>query len=303
MSLQCEEYLVPRSLPELFGLLRAHPEGKIVAGATDLIPQAREGRAGEAYFPVLIDITRVPELSRIEMRGNRLWVGATATFGDFLTHPLVLDHASVLAHCARQVACPPIRAQATIGGNLMNASPAADGTPALLVLDAVVHLARTGENGSPERRAVPLGEFVLAPGVTAIGAGEVVLGIDFPALAPGRDGTSFHKIGRRRSLIIAVVSVAATVRLSEDRSRFEQVRLALGSVGPVPIRATAAEQLLEGAPVTEESVRRAAARCTDLVNSRSRQQYRRSVVEAFAFRAITDAMSEIGRKMGVSHVG
>lgn len=303
MSLQCEEYLVPRSLPELFGLLRAHPEGKIVAGATDLIPQSREGRSGEAYFPVLIDITRVPELSRIELRADRLWVGATATFGDFLTNPLVLDHARVLAHCARQVACPPIRSQATIGGNLMNASPAADGTPALLSLDAVVHLASPGADGAVMQRALPLQAFLLRPGATGIQAGELLLGVDFPALSPGRDGTSFFKIGRRRSLIIAVVSVAATVRLSADRTCFEQVRIALGSIGPVAIRAAQAEQMLEGAPVTAEVIGKAAAVCADLVHSRSRQQYRRSVVESYVSHSIQDAILEMGQTMGVTRVG
>lgn len=303
MSLETNEYLLPRSLPELFTLLRDRPRAKLIAGATDLIPQAREGRKGESNFPVLIDITRIPELHAIEQRDDRVWVGATSTFADFLSNRLILDRGRVLTHSARSVACPPIRTQATIGGNLVNASPAADGTPALMALDAMIHLASPGENGEVQRRQLPLHEFVLGPGLTALRLNEVVLGLDFPALLPGRDGTSFYKVGRRRSLIIAVVSAAAVVRLSEDGSHFEQVRLALGSIGPVPVRATRAEQILSGAPVTEEAVRAAAAACTDLVNSRSRKQYRRQVVEAFIHRSIMDAVNEVGKGMEVTRVG
>jgi xanthine dehydrogenase FAD-binding subunit len=301
--LQTEEYLMPRSLAALWDLLRERPDAKLIAGATDLIPQAREGRKGENHFPVLIDITRVPELNRIERRGEQIWVGATATFGDFLSHPLILDHGRVLSHSGRQVACPPIRTQATIGGNLVNASPAADGTPALLALDAEVHLARVDASGEVIRRQVPLKDFLLGPGLTALGLNEVVLGVAFPALIPGRDGTSFYKVGRRRSLIIAVVSAATVVRLSEDRSRFQQVRLALGSIGPVPIRAEAAEGLLTGRPVSEAAVREAASACVELVNSRSRKQYRRQVVEAFVFRSVMDAVAEVGKAMEVTRVG
>jgi xanthine dehydrogenase FAD-binding subunit len=303
VSLQTEEYLLPQSLPELLGILRERPKAKIVAGATDLIPQAREGRKGDHSFPVLVDVTRVPELRTTELRGDRLWVGATNTFGNFLSDKLVVDRARVLSHAAELVACPAIRTQATIGGNVVNASPAADGTPALLALDAQIHLARLGAEGAVERRMLPLKDFLLGPGLTALELNEVVLGFDFPALIPGRDGTSFHKIGRRRSLIIAVVNAAATVRLTPDHTRFEQVRLALGSIGPVAVRATVAEEMLKGAKVEEDVVRQAASACADLVNSRSRRQYRRQVVEAFIYRSIMDAVSDIGRVMEVKRVG
>lgn len=299
--LQTEEYLMPRTLPALWDMLRERPGAKLIAGATDLIPQAREGRKGENRFPVLIDITRVPELGAIERRGDRIWVGATATFGDFMSNRLILEHARVLTHSARQVACPPIRTQATIGGNLVNASPAADGTPALLALDAEVHLARLDASGEVIRRQLPLKEFMLGPGLTALGLNEVVLGVAFPALIPGRDGTSFYKVGRRRSLIIAVVSAATVVRISDGR--FEQVRLALGSIGPVPIRAEAAERLLVGRQVAEAAVREAASACVELVNSRSRKQYRRQVVEAFVFRSVMEAVAEVGQAMEVTRVG
>lgn len=303
MILQTEEYLQPGTLDELLQLLREKPGAKIIAGATDLIPQAREGRKGDSYFPVLADVTRIAELRAIERRGERLWVGATATFGDLMRNRLVLDHGRVLTHSARQVACPPIRTQATIGGNIVNASPAADGTPALMALDAEIHLASLGPDGAVQRRQMPLGRFVLGPGLTAIAPDEVVLGVDFPALIPGRDGTSFYKIGRRRSLIIAVVSAAAVVRLNEAGTHFEQVRLALGAVGPTPARVTEAEQMLAGAPVSEEAVRKAAALCANLVNSRSRKQYRRQVVEAFVARSILDAAAEVGKQMEVTRVG
>lgn len=291
--LNCDHYLVPESLDRCLDLMEEH-EGryKLIAGATDMIPYAREARGGDLHFPVLIDVTRIPELSAVSRSGNRLRFGANTTFGDFLKNPLFQAHGRVLGHCADWVADSQIRHVATIGGNIVNASPAADGTVALLTLNATVTLA-SRRGGKRVERTMPLSEFVLGPGLTAIGPNEVVTSLECDALTP-EHGTAFHKVGRRRSLVISVASAAGVVRLTPERDRIAEVRLALGAVGPVPVRVPEIEEALVGQALDSDQILRAAARAADRVASRSRQAYRRDVVVAFVERAVMDSVRELG---------
>lgn len=301
--LHCDTYLVPGSLAEAFDRIDEHTDRyKLVAGATDLIPQAREGRQGDHHVPALVDITRVPELQGIRLQDGRVRMGALTTFQDFLASPAISKCGRVLTHCSRLVADIQIRLQATIGGNIVNASPAADGTVALLPLEADVILVRREQGRLVERR-LRLADFVLGPGLTQIRDGEILAAVEFPAL-PEDAGTGFHKVGRRRSLIISVVSVAAVVRLDASRRRFADVRLGLGAIGPVPVRAVDAETILNGAPVTPETIHRAAEAAAETwVRSRTRQSYRKVVTATFVARAIRDALAEIGCELEATDVG
>lgn len=297
--LRCDLYLTPASLDEALSLLSVHAgNSRLIAGATDLIPYAREARGGDIFFPVLIDLSRVPELSGASRSGPRLRMGANTTFGDFIKEPLLRTHARVLEHCAWWVADDQIRAVATIGGNIVNASPAADGTVALLALNATVHLAGL-RDGVRYERSLPLSDFVLGPGLTALGQGEILTAVECDALG-SESGTSFQKVGRRRSLVISVASAAGVVTLTPQGDRFADVRLALGAVSPVPIRVRECEEQLIGRPVTAEVIKAAAALGADRVSSRTRQAYRRDVVVTFLERAITDALNELGLRVEVN---
>jgi carbon-monoxide dehydrogenase medium subunit/xanthine dehydrogenase FAD-binding subunit len=292
--LTCDEYLTPRSLDEAFDAVEKNPGGyRIVAGATDTYPWAREGRAGDVHIPVLIDVTKIPELNVLAVSDRRVRLGAATPMQRFLDDPALGRALPCMPRCAVWFADDQIRAQATIGGNVVNASPAADGTPCLLAHNATVEIAGR-RNGRIVTRIMPLEQFVTGPNRTALAPGEILLAFDCDAL-PGYGG-SFEKVGHRRSLVISLVCLAALVRLSPDRRRFEDVRLALAGIGPIPYRLGEVEKYLRGAAVAGNIMARAAEMPVGLVASRTRQEYRREVVRGFMLRGLINAVRRAGGK-------
>jgi xanthine dehydrogenase FAD-binding subunit len=288
----CDEYLTPTSLDEALAALEAHRgQSRLIAGGTDILPWARQGRAGDVNVPVLIDITRIPELTERRISSGHVRFGAATPIQRFLDDKALVAAMPCMPRCAIWFADDQIREQATIGGNLVNASPAADGVPPLLAHAAEVELAcRRG--GSIARRRLPLDQFVLGSGKTAIADGEIMTAIECMAL-PGY-GASFEKVGHRRSLVISVVCLAVLVKLDASRRTFEDVRLALGGVGPVPQRLTEVEAFLRGAAVDRARLERAADMPLDFVQSRTRREYRRDVVRGFVVRGLVNALRRAG---------
>jgi carbon-monoxide dehydrogenase medium subunit/xanthine dehydrogenase FAD-binding subunit len=290
--LHCDEYLVPASLEQAFDAIERNPgRHRIVAGATDTLPWAREGRAGDVDIPVLIDVSRIPELNERSVNDQRVRIGAATPIQRFLDDPALNRALPCMPRCAVWFADDQIRELATIGGNLVNASPAADGTPPLIAHEAVVELAAR-RDGAIARRRVPLDEFVLGPGKTALAPGEILVAIECDAL-PGYGG-SFEKVGHRRSLVISLVCLAALVKLDPSGRRCEGVRLAIGGIGPVPRRLNDVEELLKAAPLSAELLEQAADMPVDLVQSRTRQTYRREVVRGFLMRGLINAVARAG---------
>jgi carbon-monoxide dehydrogenase medium subunit/xanthine dehydrogenase FAD-binding subunit len=293
--LTCDQYLTPRSLDEAFAAIECNPgRHRIVAGATDTYPWAREGRAGDVHVPVLIDVTKIPELNALAVTERRVRLGAATPMQRFLDDPALARAMPCMPRCAVWFADDQIRAQATIGGNVVNASPAADGTPCLLAHNATVEIA-SRRSGKIATRIMPLHQFVTAPNRTALVPGEILLAFDCDAL-PGYGG-SFEKVGHRRSLVISLVCLAALVRLSPDRRRFEDVRLALAGIGPVPYRLAEVEKFLRGAAVSGDTMARAAEMPVGLVASRTRQEYRREVVRGFMLRGLINAVRRAGGEL------
>src|SRR5215510_10056353 len=199
--LLCDEYLTPATLDEAFdAIARHHGRHRIVAGATDTLPWAREGRAGDAQVPVLIDIARIPELRARSVDERHVRIGAATPIQRFLDDPALARALPCMPRCAVWFADDQIRESATIGGNLVNASPAADGTPGLIAHEAVVELAAR-RDGKIARRRLPLTEFVLGPSKAAISSEEILVAIECDALTGY--GGSFEKVGHRRSLVIS----------------------------------------------------------------------------------------------------
>lgn len=293
--LSYDAYHRPRTLAEALDAVAALPPGgRIIAGGTDILPWAREGRAGDVHLPALVDVGRVAELRGWTRIGGRVRLGAATVFQDFLRDAGLRRLFPAMPYCAIWFADDQIREEATLAGNLINASPAADGTPPMLVHDAEVELARR-EGGAIVHRTVRLAEFVKGPGRTDLRPGEIVTAVIADAL-PGYGG-AFEKVGQRRSLVISRVCVAAAVRVSADGRRFEDVRLALGGVGPVPVRLAEVEARLAGAPVSAEAIAAAAAGTAARVASRSKVEYRRAVVEGFVAAAVQDALADCGRPL------
>jgi carbon-monoxide dehydrogenase medium subunit/xanthine dehydrogenase FAD-binding subunit len=295
--LTCDDYISPATLDEAFGAMAANDARyRIVAGATDILPWAREGRAGDVHIPVLIDVAGITELNVREVAGGKVRLGAATRFQRFLDDKALMAALPVMPFCSIWFADDQIRESATIGGNLVNASPAADGTPALLAHDATVVLA--AKRGSRiERRTLPLGEFMQCPSKTAIAADELLIEVSCDAL-PGHSG-AFEKVGHRRSLVISTVCVAALVELDQSKRAFRDVRLAVAGIGPVPRRIDAIEAALKGQRIEADRIVDAAGSAAALVASRSRQEYRREVVQGFVVRAIVNAARRAGADAAV----
>jgi len=290
--LTCDEYMSPASLAEAFAAMKANRgRYRIVAGATDTLPWAREGRAGDVHIPVLVDVARIPELCEISVDDKRVRLGAATPIQRFLDDPALGRALPAMPRCAVWFADDQIRAQATVGGNIVNASPAADATPCLIAHDAIVELA-----SARGKRSIPLQEFVTGPNKTALADGELLIAIECDAL-PAHGG-SFEKVGHRRSLVISLVCLAALIRLDMDGRKFEDARLAIAGMGPKPLRLTEVENFLRG-PLSADRLDAAADMPVSLVASRTRQEYRRDVVRGFMLRGLINAARRAGADSGV----
>jgi carbon-monoxide dehydrogenase medium subunit/xanthine dehydrogenase FAD-binding subunit len=287
-----DDYLMPTSLAEALRLwAAAKPGTKLLAGATDILPWAREGRAGDVHLPALIDLSRVKELIGYNVEGGKVRLGANVVYQQFLEDETLRRHLPVMPFCSIWFADDQIRQQATLAGNLVNASPAGDGTPPVVAMDGEIEMARL-EGEQIVTRAMPVIEFIKGPGRTDLQPGEIVTAVICPSFAGY--GGSFQKVGQRRSLVISAVCAAALVKTDATGTVFEDVRLALGGVGPVPIRLNDIEAMLKGKRITRELVAEASVLPADRVASRSRVEYRRNVVRGFVEAAIEDALVALG---------
>lgn len=286
--LTCDTYHLPTNLQDALELWSEAPQGsRLVSGATDILPWAREGRAGDVHIPSFIDVTRVAEFKGHSIAHGRVRLGANTVYQDFLTERVLKHLLPCMPYCAIWFADDQIREQATLAGNLANASPVADGTPAVAALNGVVELARL-EDGEIKTRQFTVSDFILGPGQTVLQAGEIITSISLDALAGY--GGSFQKVGQRRSLVISVACCAALVKADITGRYFDDVRLALGGVGPRPIRLNAVESLLRGEKISRRTIHDVAQLAADEVASRSRQEYRRSVVIGFVKAGIEEAL-------------
>lgn len=267
-----ERYLQPTSLSESLVLLANHRErARLVAGGTDVLVEL--GR-GIRPTTTLIDLTRIAELGGIAARDGAIVLGALATHNDVIASALCRRSLRPLAQACLEVGAPQLRTRATVAGNLVTASPANDTITPLVALGASVVLTSTrGE------RVVPLDAFYLGVRRTAMEPDELLREIRIPAL-PSGVRARFIKLGLRRAQAIAVVNVALIVALSGNR--VAEARIALGSVAPTVIRASAAESFLSGRTLDDdacaEAGRLAAAAAAPIDDVRGGGAYRRTVL-------------------------
>jgi CO/xanthine dehydrogenase FAD-binding subunit len=244
------EVLRPTSLPEALELLAERPDARPIAGGTDLMVQLRDGRKHAA---ALVDLGRIG-LELVRESDTELEIGAATRMDRIAAEPRIRSLFPALAAAAAQVGAWPIQCRATLGGNLANASPAADTAPALLVEGAILKVA-----SSAGPRQLAIDEFFLGPGRNALAPGELILSVllPFPQTDSGaRVVERFAKVGPRREQIISVVSLAGRAVVRADGT-LSEVRLALGSAAPTPVRARHVEGVLAGR-VPDPEVRREA---------------------------------------------
>jgi CO/xanthine dehydrogenase FAD-binding subunit len=270
----------PLSLEDALGALREMPEAQLLAGGTDFMVEVNFGHRQPA---AIIGLRRVKELKGFEIRGTDLVLRAGLTYREMEHERELIEELPALAQAARTVGSPQIRNAGTIGGNLGTASPAGDTLPVLAALDAEIVLV-----SAAGLRTLSLAEFVTGPKKTALRPAEIIHEVRVPRV---RGPQEFLKVGTRNAMVIAIANCVVVVDLDK-----RTVRCALGSVGPVPIRAVAAEAFIAGeidwdrlsAPPSaigrfSELVAAAARPITD---HRSTAEYRRHAVNVIAGRAL-----------------
>ena len=276
----------PSRLEVAYSLL-ADAEGaawRPVAGGTDLMVQLT-GELGEPPERVL-DIWGLDELRGISVDADALVLGALTTYTEIRRSPVVAEFLPALVEAAATIGAAQIQNRGTIGGNVVNASPAGDTLPVLLACGAQMVLgSASGE------RTVPADEFWPAYRTTARGPDELLLRVRIP-LAPDRQ-VRFRKVGTRRAQAISKVVMALAWRAADPSQPWSGVRLALGSVAPTTTRALATEAVLEGAAATRETADAAAAALVaelhPIDDVRSTADYRRVVAGRVLHRLLRDA--------------
>ncbi len=282
-------YYQPQSLDEAFGLMEKYQgRARYVGGGTDAMIRVKQG----VWQPeALISLRWIKELRGIEKADGLLRLGSMALWREIETDPLVVRHAPALADAASMVANPQIRNVATVGGNLCNAAPSADGAPPLMVLGATLTI--TGPKGE---REVPISEFFEGPGKHCMQPDEVLTAILIPEM-PHRSGMAFLKSGRVTQ-DIAVANTAVWVQMSDGVC--EACRVAAGAVGPVPMRLRGVEAFVQGKEITPELLLeiqdRAAAEVTPITDVRSTESYRRLVTGVMVKRAMEQALKRAGQE-------
>ncbi len=273
------QYHRPGTIEEAFHLAAANPGARLIAGGTDLLVQMNHGRV---ETPALISLRGLPELGGIAVT-DRVRIGATVPLADVGFHPVVAQRFPALAGAIAILGSRQIRNVATVGGNLCNASPAADTAPALLIYGASVEL-----RGADSTREITLEEFLLGPGETALEPGEILTAI---LLELPREGTRSVFLRKGRVMMdLAITSVAALVEM--NGIKWAKVRMAAGAVAPVPSRLRETERLIEGeespldAGTRERAIAAVRSEISPITDLRSTADYRLHLTGVLADRAL-----------------
>ncbi len=286
------DYWQPGTVDEALQLLSQYRhESQVLAGGTDLLVQMKLGRISPR---VVVNVCHIPAINQIEERGGGLTIGAATHVREIERSAIAHRRYSALAEAASQVGSVQIRNMATIGGNMCNASPAADLPPTLLALGATVTIA--GRDGE---RTLPIDEFFLGHRHIAAGADELLVRIDLPAPAPGL-GSAFFKIAR---VACDVAKVNAAAAIEREDGHIRDCRIALGSISTTAIRSRRAEEVLIGQPYSPERVLQAAEEASLEVQvsrrsrmGRSTPEYRRTAVKSL----VKDALEMAWQRAAVN---
>ena len=285
MTLPQFTFLMPTSLSEACALLEKHQgKIKIKAGGTDMIVRLSH-RAVKPDF--LMTLKKIPDLNDISYTPEEgLSIGALALLREVEINPIILEHAPMLARAAHATATVQIRNMGTVMGNVCNASPSADNIPTLVAMNARI----IASSGAKERE-IPIDEFFLGPGRSALQVNEIAVAIKVPVLA-ARSGVSYQKISPRSKVDIAAVNIGALITLDEA-GECRAVRISMGAVGPTPLRAVQAENFLHSKKITDKTLaeagRLAAEDASPISDVRASREYRKLMVEVLTTRALKEA--------------
>ena len=275
-------YACPTTIAEAVAAMQADG-ARALAGGTDLIPQMREGRRQVAR---VVDLKRIPALTSITAGADGgLVLGAAASASYVARHASVVSAFPAVAQSARLIGSLQVQNRASLGGNICNAAPSADAVPALICYQASARIA-----GPTGQREEALEAFIRAPGKTSLAAGELLVSIVMPPVAP-RSATAYLRFTPRREMDIAIAGAAAWISL-DAAGKVAAARVVLASVGPTPVRAASAERHLLGerpsSALFESAGRLAAGDARPISDTRGSADYRRSLVAVLTARALAD---------------
>ena len=281
------DYIAAKSIGEAIALLSQG--GKVMAGGTDLIVEMRD----RAMQPgKVIDLKKIPGLDYLEYRdGEGLRLGALARIRDIETSKVIREKFWLLSEAAGYLGSVQVRNRATVGGNLCHATPSADMAPALIGLGAMVRY-----SGAGGEKVLPLEDFFQGPGKTVLQGDEILTEIRVPEMGRYTDGV-YLKFSPRRAMDLAVVGVASVLTTDKTGSKCEEIRIVLGAVAPVPMRAKKAEEVLRGKKLNETLIREAgkvaSQEAKPITDIRASEWYRRQIVEELTVRTVQQAWERI----------
>ena len=279
-----EKYIRAASSEECVQILSDYgADAKILAGGTDLIPQMRNG---SLHVKVLIDLTRVPEFCCLKKKGEGFFIGTAFRLARLQKCDELTGALSVLCQCAGHVSSMQVRNVATLGGNVCNASPAADVVPGLLLLDAEAKI-----RGIAGERMLPVAKLLQGPGKTALNDDEIVEGFLIKKQA-SKTGAAYCKYAIRGDCDIAIVGVGGLLTLDAS-GKIARARLALSGVGPTAVVPNEAQSLLEGQTPCEGLFREAAELSANasspITDHRATAHYRLEMVKLWVQEALKQA--------------
>lgn len=281
-------YISPKNKEEALRILKEERvKACIVAGCSNVLPDIRDKNLTLKF---LVDISDIEELRGINKKKDKICIGPLTTIAELINSELILKESKVLIQAAEQFADPLVRNNATIGGNLVTASPAADMAVPLLTLDALIKIESVGQ-----KREVKLRDFFLEPGKTVLQDDEMIVGIEFEQSDINKNGY-FIKLGQRKAMAIAIASIA--VNLEVKQNKIIQIRIAMGSVAPTPIKLTVTEEFLKDKVINDKLVEEAMDRVREEVEPisdiRASTEYRRyvsGILFKHAFKKLTNLIS------------
>ncbi len=272
---------LPETLDELWHIIQKRPYTMLYAGGTDMLVKLRGSHALKGFH--LLCLERIEELHNVyESKGN-VFIGACSTHSQLILNPIIQQKFPVLTKALKSIGSPSIRNMGTIGGNICTASPAGDSLPPLYVLNAQMEI-----RSKEYIRYMPIKDFILGPGKTALKDGEILYGVWL------HDSNiyniqHFEKVGQRQSLTISIASLAALLRYSEN-GIVEKARFAWGSVGPTVVESIEAETAITGKPLSKDTFKTlipiVEAAISPIDDIRASKIYRRILAGNLLFRLI-----------------
>ena len=275
------DFAQPTSLNDALDLFAADGEVRALVGGTDIVDQLKTGRRNA---DMVVDVKRIPELQRLELTDDGLHIGAARNLTDIAEFPPVVSDYRGLADSSLLIGSWQIQNRAGLGGNVCNAAPSGDTIPALLSHETVAVVA--SKSGT---REIALSDFFAGPGQTVLQKGEILVELVLP-LMPDNSASSYLRFIPRNEMDIAVVGAGSFVQLDPSGNTVLKARIALASVAPTPVRARAAEEVLEGNALTDDLIETASVAAvqaaTPITDVRGSAEYRRELVKVLTRRTL-----------------